>query len=138
MINKDFFAALADLEREKGIGEEVFIEALQNALASACKKQYMGESGNVEVRLNPEKCTIKFYLHRTVVEGEPLEDGEISLADAQEKRRTSKRAIFLPKSLSPKISAESRHRRQSRLFCRNCTKRNAITPFPNFRIKKGN
>ena len=35
MVNKDFFAALADLEREKGIGQEVFIEALSNALASA-------------------------------------------------------------------------------------------------------
>ena len=37
MVNKDFFLALADLEREKGIGEDVFIEALLNALASAYK-----------------------------------------------------------------------------------------------------
>ena len=102
MINKDFFAALADLEREKGIGEEVFIEALQNALASACKKQYMGESGNVEVRLNPEKCTIKFYLHRTVVEGEPLEDGEISLADAQDKKKNVKAGDILTEEFIPK------------------------------------
>lgn len=37
MVNKDFFLALADLEAEKGISESVFIEALQNALASAYK-----------------------------------------------------------------------------------------------------
>ena len=39
MINKDFFAALADLEKEKGIPQEVFLDALRNALLSACKKQ---------------------------------------------------------------------------------------------------
>ena len=37
MINKDFFAALQDLEKEKGIPQEVFLEALENALISACK-----------------------------------------------------------------------------------------------------
>ena len=40
MTNKDFFAALADLEKEKGISQQVFLEALENALVSACKKQY--------------------------------------------------------------------------------------------------
>ena len=35
MINKDFFAALADLEREKGNSEETFLEALETALVSA-------------------------------------------------------------------------------------------------------
>ena len=35
MINKEFFAALEDLEAEKGIKKEVFIEALENALAAA-------------------------------------------------------------------------------------------------------
>ena len=35
MENKEFFAALTDLVREKGISEEAFIETLENALASA-------------------------------------------------------------------------------------------------------
>ena len=70
MVNKEFFAALADLEREKGIAQGVFIEALENALASACKKQFMGEPGKVEVRLSPEKGTIRFFLVQTVVEVE--------------------------------------------------------------------
>ena len=34
MENKEFFAALTDLVREKGISEEAFIETLENALAS--------------------------------------------------------------------------------------------------------
>ena len=44
MVNKDFFAALADLEREKGISEDTFIEALETALVSAYKKQFDGEA----------------------------------------------------------------------------------------------
>ena len=53
MINKDFFAALQDLEKEKGIPQEVFLEALENALISACKKQYAGTVGTVEIKMNP-------------------------------------------------------------------------------------
>ena len=68
MVNKDFFAALADLEKEKGISEAVMLETLQNALASAYKKQYEGETGLVEVRLDPEKSTMRFFIHRLVVE----------------------------------------------------------------------
>ena len=45
MVSKEFFEALADLEAEKGISSEVFIEALRNALVSAYKKQYEGEVG---------------------------------------------------------------------------------------------
>ena len=38
MTNKDFFSALEDLEREKGISRQIFIDALQNALVAAYKK----------------------------------------------------------------------------------------------------
>ena len=82
MVNKDFFLALADLEAEKGISENVFIEALQNALASAYKKQYVGGAGTVEVRLNPDKNTIKFYTVKTAVEEVEDREKEILLAES--------------------------------------------------------
>lgn len=84
MVNKDFFAALADLEREKGISQTIFIEALQNALASAYKKQYFGESGTVEVKLDPEKGSMRFFITRTVVEEVEDKEKEIALEDALE------------------------------------------------------
>ena len=68
MTNKEFFKALGDLEREKGIPQEVFIESLQNALVAACKKQYAGAAGTVEVKLNPEKESIDIYTVKTVVD----------------------------------------------------------------------
>ena len=83
MVNKDFFLALADLEAEKGISESVFIEALQNALACAYKKQYESGASIVEVKLNPEKSTIKFYTVKTAVAEVEDKEKEISLAEAQ-------------------------------------------------------
>ena len=67
MINKDFFQALIDLEREKNINSEQFITSLETALTSAYKKMY-GEAKSASVKLNPEKGTIKIYSYKTVVE----------------------------------------------------------------------
>lgn len=83
MISKDFFEALKDLEAEKGINEEVFISALEQALTAAYKKN-SGMAKNAQVKLNPEKGTIKIYSYRTVVETVEDEEKEISLTDAKQ------------------------------------------------------
>ena len=83
MENKEFFAALTDLVKEKGISEEAFITTLENALASAYKKQFDG-GAEVAVTLNPEKGTIEYKATRYVVEEVEDKDKEISLEDAQE------------------------------------------------------
>ena len=111
MINKDFFAALADLEREKGISEETFLDALETALVSAYKKQYVGEAGKVEIKLDPEKGTIRCFLTRTVSDAEELGEGEISLEEAQEIKKNAKvgdvlRDEFAPKDFS-RIAAQT-------------------------------
>ena len=82
MENKEFFAALTDLVREKGISEEAFIETLANALASAYKKQYDG-GAEITVSLDAEKGTIEFKAARYIVEEVTDKDKEISLEDAQ-------------------------------------------------------
>lgn len=82
MINKDFFAALDDLERDKRLDKELLLSSLEVGLASAYRKEN-GESRNVKVNLNPETCEIKFFAYQTVIEGEPEDDTEISLEDAQ-------------------------------------------------------
>ena len=76
MISKDFFEALKDLEAEKGINEEEFIAALEQGLTAAFKK-YSGKAENSEVKINPEKATIKTYFYRNVVEDVEDEDKEI-------------------------------------------------------------
>ena len=82
MINKDFFQALEELETTKKINADQLIEALESALTSAYKKMY-GEAKSAEVKLNPEKNTIKIYSYKTVVSEVENPDKEISLEDAQ-------------------------------------------------------
>ncbi len=111
MINKDFFAALADLEKEKGIPQEVFLDALRNALLSACKKQAAGAIGEVDLKLNPEKGSIEFFTTRTVVEEVVDKDIEISLEDAHEIKKSYKvgdKVVekFVPKEFS-RIAAQT-------------------------------
>ncbi len=89
MINKDFFAALGELERDKGINKEIFLSSLEKALGIACKKQY-GEQAKVVVKLNAEKATIRAYTSQTVVEEITEEEGQITLELARESKKTAK------------------------------------------------
>jgi N utilization substance protein A len=101
MENKEFFAALTDLVREKGISEEAFLETLQNALASAYKKQYDG-GAEVTVALDAEKGTIEFRATRYVAEEVTDKDKEISLEDAQELDPTHQIGDAIVRTFVPK------------------------------------
>lgn len=111
MTDKDFFPALEALEKEKGIPQQVFLEALENALVSACKKQYAGGVGTVEVKTNPERGTIDFFTVKTVVEEVIDRENEISLEDAQKIKKSYKlgdavKEKFVPKNFS-RIAAQT-------------------------------
>lgn len=111
MTNKDFFAALADLEKEKGIPQEVFLESLKNALVSACKKQYEDGVSSVDIRLNPERGTIDFFTAKTVVSEVLDRESEISISDAQKIKKSYKLGDtvyekFVPKDFS-RIAAQT-------------------------------
>ncbi len=111
MTNKDFFAALADLEKEKGIPQQVFLDALENALVSACKKQYTSGTGTVEIRTNPERGTIDFFTVRIAVNEIIDPENEILLEDAQKIKKSYKLGDkvlekFVPKDFS-RIAAQT-------------------------------
>ena len=101
MISKDFFEALKDLESAKKIKQDVFISALETALTAAYKKN-VGEAMNASVKLNPEKCTIKIYSYKTVVENVEDEDKEISLQDARLIKRSYNIGDIVEKEEFPK------------------------------------
>ncbi len=102
MISHEFFAALAELEREKGISEELFIETFQNALASAYKKQFIGENGEVEVKLDPESGSIRCFNIRKVVAEVVDKNSEISEEDAQFIKQGSKVGDVIVEEFTPK------------------------------------
>ncbi len=101
MINKDFFLALDELEKQKGIKKEFFIETLESALVAAYKKNF-GESKAVEVKLNPEKSTIKVYAYKTVVDEVEDETTQISLEDAQKIKKSYKVGDQVSEEVTPK------------------------------------
>ena len=67
MVNKDFFAALEDLEKERGINKEVFVSALETALTSAYKKNF-GEAMSASVKLNPENSSIRVIVTKLLLQ----------------------------------------------------------------------
>ncbi|MCD8206046.1 MAG: transcription termination factor NusA [Clostridia bacterium] len=79
----EFISALDDLEKEKGISKESFMDVLRTALAAACRKQFPDRCGDVDVRINDETGEISYYMIRHVSE-EPLEgENLISVEDAK-------------------------------------------------------
>ncbi|MBQ7452941.1 MAG: transcription termination/antitermination protein NusA [Clostridia bacterium] len=101
MVSKDFFDALEALEEQKGIKKEFFIETLESALVAAYKKNF-GEARKVEVKLNPEKATIKVYAYRVVCEEVSDPDCEISLEDAQKIKKSAKIGDSISEEITPK------------------------------------
>ena len=81
-LQADFYDALTDLESEKGITKEVFMDALEDALTSAYKQQY-GVAKQIKIILTPETKTFKIYTCQKVVEQVEDKETEISLEDAR-------------------------------------------------------
>lgn len=84
-MNADFITALNQIEAEKGISKDVLIEAVENALVNAYKKNF-GATNNARVVVNRETGDIRVYTSKTVVNKREIDllDGEISLEGAQE------------------------------------------------------
>ena len=89
MNNKDFFMALELLDKEKGISEQEFISAFEEAMVIANKKM-TGKASDVKVKLNHEKHSIEIYSVRTVVEEVLDDDKEISLEEAKTYKKSYK------------------------------------------------
>lgn len=82
-MNAEFMEALSEIEREKGIGKDVLIEAIEAALISGYKRNF-NTAQNVRVDINKTSGVIKVYARKTVVE-EVLDPRlEITLEAARE------------------------------------------------------
>lgn len=82
-MSKELLNALDALETEKGIKKEVVIDALEQALVSAYKRNY-DKAQNVEVEFDKRKGDIKVYSVKEVVNNVFDSRLEVSLEDALE------------------------------------------------------
>lgn len=82
-MSKELLNALDALETEKGIKKEIVIDALEQALVSAYKRNY-DKAQNVEVEFDKRKGDIKVYSVKEVVNNVFDSRLEVSLEDALE------------------------------------------------------
>ena len=66
-MSMEFIEALTEIEREKGIGKDILLEAIEAALISSYKRNF-NTAQNVRVDINRFTGVIKVYARKTVVE----------------------------------------------------------------------
>ncbi|MGI6577557.1 MAG: transcription termination factor NusA [Eubacteriales bacterium] len=83
-MNADFFDALYDIEREKGIPVNYMLERISQALLTAYKRDTAGPVENVFVEPDLEKKEIRMFVRKQVVEKVTNPAVEISIEQAAE------------------------------------------------------
>lgn len=82
-MNKDILSALSELEREKGIRQEIVLEAIKAALESGYKKNF-SKSNNFSIDIDEKNGEYRLFADKTVVENSENKNQEITLAEARE------------------------------------------------------
>jgi transcription termination factor NusA len=83
-MNKEFIAALDELEKEKNIPKAQILDAVNRALVSAYKGKNKMNEENVIVEINDKTGEIDILRRKTVVVEVEDEDTEVSLAEMRE------------------------------------------------------
>ena len=80
---KEFFAAIALIEKEKGIPKTYMLEKITQALISAYKRDHEGITDNVFVEANEIAETVRMFIKKEIVEEVTNPFTEIALDDAR-------------------------------------------------------
>ena len=80
---KEFFAAIELIEKEKGISQAYMMEKITQGLVNAYKRDHEGITDNVVVEADKEKCTVRMFVKKEVVETVDNPYTEIAIEDAR-------------------------------------------------------
>ena len=78
----EIFAALAMLEKERGIPQDFMMNKIVQALTTAYKRDHEGVE-NVVVEVNEEKRDLKMFVQKEIVEEVENPGSQISLEEAR-------------------------------------------------------
>lgn len=81
-MSAELLHALDQLEKERGINKDILIEAIEQALISAYKRNF-GSAQNVEVTIDRENGEIRVFTHKTIVEEVQDQANEMSIEQAK-------------------------------------------------------
>ncbi len=100
-MNKELIAIFEYLEREKGIQREIVIQAIEESLQAAARKNISG-AYNVTVSIHPKTGDIQVYSEKEIVEVVEVPSQEISLEEAQELDPDAEVGQFIDVVVTPK------------------------------------
>jgi len=83
-MNAEFFSAIADIEREKGIPQTYMLGKIEQALLAALKKDYPASAECAQVVLDPMEKTVEMFLQKTVAETVENPNTQYTVEEAQE------------------------------------------------------
>lgn len=81
-MNTDFFDALNQIEKERGISKDILFEAIEMALISAYKRNFNSAS-NVQVRIERDTGRIRVFSQLAIVDEVENPHQEVTLAEAR-------------------------------------------------------
>ncbi len=67
-MNEEFYQALEDLEKERGIPKDYMLEKIRQALTAAYHRENPTAGDNVEFAMDPETSVLQMFAVKTVVE----------------------------------------------------------------------
>ena len=80
---KEFFAAIAQIEQEKGIKPGYMLEKITQALLTAYRRDHEGVGDNLIIDANPDTCTVRMFLKKEIVEVVDNPNTELALEEAR-------------------------------------------------------
>jgi N utilization substance protein A len=97
-MNADFFSAIEDIEREKGIPRQYMYDRINQAMLAAFRKDNPDAADNVVIDMNEEKKKIEMYVLMNVVENveNPAVEMNLDAALSINKRAKLGSTIKLP------------------------------------------
>ena len=97
-MNAEFFAAIADIEKEKGIPKDYMLEKINQALLAALRKDNPEAADSVKVDIDEDKKKIDMYIVKTVVDEvtEPAIELTLDQAKAYNKKATVGDIVNVP------------------------------------------
>ena len=82
-MNAEFFSAITDIEREKGIPQSYMLEKIEQALLAAMKKNYQSSADCARVVLDPVEKTVDMFFQKHIVEEVENPNTQYSLEQAR-------------------------------------------------------
>ncbi len=100
-MKNDLIDAIRQIEKDKGIDQQILLDAIEAALITAYKK-YFGSSQNVRVDINNENGEVMVYSQISVVEEVEDETCEIQLEEARKINDSFEIGDVVEKEVTPK------------------------------------